>query len=467
MALWYDISDLMHWHLPHLTGIQRTVVGILNGFHSLDIYPKLVSFDREKYSFRSVELNELPSNVLQYIHISDVIHFEPPESEIQPETYQIKNKLKTLLGTDPVAQELLSNVHRFLSSGISIPRSMLKWLLTRNNDGNQIGAENLEIENKAYSLPNRNNKNPFKKPSEKDIILSFGASWTIPGHATAVSSLQSQDVKVVRMIYDLIPTLKPQWVNKEDETVFTNWVRSLLHQSDIIFTISEFSKKEIMRYCTRTGINKPLLEVVRLGDVMESEESKSVSWTDEAIPTSIKSQDRPFFLCVSTLDVRKNHRLLYDAWSLMTAQDPDNCPDLVCLGSQHLFVDDLIQEIKTTPKVNERIYLLNDIDDTDLEWYYKNCLATIYPSRYEGWGLPVAESLVYGRVCLASHATSIPEISNDLPEFFDPLNVYELLDLIQKCLQDDEWVEQKETEIREAFKPTPWEHTAKQILNKI
>ncbi|MCG2587738.1 glycosyltransferase family 4 protein [Rhodohalobacter sulfatireducens] len=467
MALWYDVSDLMHWHLPHLTGIQRTVVGILNGLHSLDVHPRLVKFDEKKFSFKSLELDDLPQNVLQYIHISDINQLEISEPEIKPETNQIKEKLKDVLGTDPITRELVTNVRNFGSAGMSIPKNLIRWLSTRINTGNQTESEEQKFENRICSLPGNRTNNNRNESSESDVLLSFCASWTITGHATAVGSLQSQDVKVVRMIYDLIPTLKPQWVLENGQKIFSSWAQSLLCESDLIFTISEFSKKEIKRYCKKADIAKPPLEVVRLGDVMEGRNKYSAAKNNGPELTPKLIPDRPFFLCVCTIDVRKNHRLLYDAWNLMNSRDPESCPDLVCVGSKHLFVKDLIREIKFTPEVNKRIHILNNINDKDLDWYYNNCIATIYPSRYEGWGLPVAESLGYGRVCLASHATSIPEISKDLPEFFDPFNVYELLDLIQKCLQDDEWLEQKETEIREVFTPTPWTHTATQILNKI
>jgi glycosyltransferase involved in cell wall biosynthesis len=167
---------------------------------------------------------------------------------------------------------------------------------------------------------------------------------------------------------------------------------------------------------------------------------------------------------VSTLDVRKNHRLLYDAWQVMAARNPDNCPDLVCLGIPHLFVRDLLREVRHDRAVNRHIHFLQGIRDEELAWYYRHCAATIYPSRYEGWGLPVAESLCHGRLCLASNATSIPEISPDLPAFFDPFDVHGLVALVERTLRDPAWVEAKEADIRDRFRPTSWRDTAHQVM---
>ena len=176
---------------------------------------------------------------------------------------------------------------------------------------------------------------------------------------------------------------------------------------------------------------------------------------------------RPFFLCVSTLDVRKNHRLLYDAWRLLAARDPAGCPDLLCIGVPHLHVGDLLHEIRSDWHVNGRIHMLRGIDDHELAWYYRHCAATIYPSWYEGWGLPVAESLGQGRICLAANTTSIPEISGDLPEFFAPHDTGRLVELVERVLGDPDWRAEREARIRASFRPTTWTDTARQVLRAL
>lgn len=465
MALWYDVSDLMHWHLPHLTGIQRSVVGILNGLNTLEIDLNFICFDRKKFTFRSVEINDLPVGVRQHINNAKATPSEVSGSGIRKKPNQLKEKIKNVIGDDPIARDLFLNVRNISSAGISLPKNLLKFLKTRFREDKSKSVNKMNS-NKICSLPNEQKNNSIGS-TDKDIILSFCATWMIPEHASAVGSLRKKGVKVVRMIYDLIPTLKPQWVFEKDEEVFTRWAQSLLRESDIILTISEFSKKEIERYCKMEDIKIPTIEVIRLGDEMNGQQYDSFTENGSSHSKPSTVPKRPFFLCVSTLDVRKNHRLLYDAWNIMMTRDPDSCPDLVCVGTEHYFIKELIREIQRNPNVNSRIHLLHDINDRDLNWYYKNCLATIYPSRYEGWGLPVAESLGYGRICLASNATSIPEISKDLPVFFDPFNVYALIDLIDRCMQNKEWLEQKETEIRTNFKPTSWKKTAQQIMNTI
>ncbi|MCE2727868.1 MAG: hypothetical protein LW698_14010, partial [Planctomycetaceae bacterium] len=75
-----------------------------------------------------------------------------------------------------------------------------------------------------------------------------------------------------------------------------------------------------------------------------------------------------------------------------------------------------------------------------------------------------AESLGHGKICLASNTTSIPEISADLPEFFEPHDTRRLVDLVDRVLRDPVWRECREDQIRRTFRPTAWTETAAQII---
>lgn len=297
-----------------------------------------------------------------------------------------------------------------------------------------------------------------KRPDrETPVFISLCASWTQAGHPRACARLRAHGFKVIRMIYDLVPTLKPHWVRDHETHAITQWVHALLAESDHILTISEFSLREIGHYTKIQGLGLPPSSVVRLGDQLRPPANPLTT-----PPPCIGM--RPFFLCVSTLDVRKNHRLLYDAWSLLAERHAPNCPALVCVGTPHLHVNNLIHEMTRDPAVRDHIHILHNVKDNELDWYYRNCVATIYPSRYEGWGLPIAESLGYGKLCLASNAASMPEIRPDLPVFFDPLDLYPFVALVERCMTDRAWVTQREHAIRKRFTPTSWRHTAGQII---
>jgi glycosyltransferase involved in cell wall biosynthesis len=470
VTLWYDVSDLTSWTLPHLTGIQRTTVGILNGLMARGANLRLVRHDATLQRFLPITAADLPVAIQRHLPWAAAAGTSQPPTTIPtkapaaPASLPARARRRrffhrdTFLGTSPAAVELRQAFREFKAASRQFRKKLRRWSVVRfteSTPGPALTASRFGHATLPRTLPHANGGLGEFLPG--DTLVSLGASWPISGHAESAAGLRRQGVHVVRMIYDLIPTIKPQWVDEPTVRQVTNWVRRVLTESDHVLTISDFSRREIEAFCAESRFGVPPLSVVRLGDELDSAD-------DEHPPLPRFVPRRPFFVCVSTLDIRKNHRLLYDAWNVLAGRDAEACPDLVCLGVPHLYVADLLREIRQDRTVNGRIHFLHGVEDAELAWYYRHCVATIYPSRYEGWGLPVAESLGHGRLCLASNATSIPEISSDLPAFFDPFDVPGLVSLIDRTLRDPEWVRDREAAIRAGFVATPWNHTAGQVL---
>ena len=477
VKIWYDVSDLVGWNLPHLTGIQRTSVGILNGLVEHGSPVGLVRYDGKAGRFFPMAEAELPSAVR--CHLLGWVAAKPEEPaapaavpatpaapKLPPRARRRKLKLfkkDFLYGSAGEAEEMRHAIRQFKTAVRQFGKCVGRWAVRRlKQQAAQRTAVTVPMQMRKAAARTDTSAAATAFAAPGDVLLSVGATWCMSGHAEAVATLRERGVKVVRMIYDLIPTIRPQWLEPQFTRPVTTWVRDVLQGSDQVLTISEFSRHEIERYCVECRFDVPPLTVVRLGDVMGDATAGS-----SPAPLPIFAPVRPFFVCVSTLDVRKNHRLLYDAWTLLATRRGDDCPDLVCIGLPHLHVADLLHDMRHDRMVNRHIHVLHGIADCELDWYYKNCQATIYPSKYEGWGLPVAESLGHGRMCLASNATSIPEISRDLPEFFDPYDVHALVALVERVLDAPEWVREREATIRETFQPTPWRETAAQVLDAI
>lgn len=466
MTIWYDVSDLAGWRYNHLTGIQRTIVGVLNGMVEHGAQVRLVRFDHRS-GFVEVKASSLPQAVLAHMPWAGRL--------ARGDSTELAHAEMTRADESRVRRrELRRDASRALKEFERAGRVLRKstWRLLRASLGLRVKGA-LPVSMQGPAAPNHGPVRPVRQVaapvswrwdepvSEGDVLLSTAASWGSSGYADAVAHLRARGMRVVRTIYDMIPALKPEWVDDPDQGVFTSrafaqWARRLITESDCVLTISEFSRREILRYCAEAGVSPAPIAVMRLGD--------DFGQLPESPPLPRFVPERPFFLCVSTLDVRKNHRLLYDAWCTLAARDPSRCPDLVCVGMLHLYVNDLLREIRLNRDVNGRIHFVRDCMDAELEWYFRRCTASIYPSRYEGWGLPVAESLSYGRLVLASSASSITEISPDLPVFFDPLDSHALVSLVERALSDPDWVRACEDRIKAGFRPTPWARTASQVL---
>ena len=168
-----------------------------------------------------------------------------------------------------------------------------------------------------------------------------------------------------------------------------------------------------------------------------------------------------FLLCVGTIEVRKNVGLLYMAYREAALKGID-LPRMVVVGRAGWLTGDVLYQIATDPVVKDKFVVLQGINDQHLRWLFENCRYTVFPSVYEGWGLPIAESLGYGKMCIASGTSSMTEMAGDLLEYHSPYNTQELLDIMVKYL-DDKVLHAKEREIASKYKQHSWDDTYAQF----
>jgi glycosyltransferase involved in cell wall biosynthesis len=463
--IWYDVSDVADGGEPHLSGTRRITVGSLGGLTTLGVRCRLVRFDRRRQAFVAVAASELPETIRR--HLPWLASERPEDADdlrLADHASRGRPSAAEEPASDPATQRLWQSSREFCRAGRDLGRAAVRWVKSRLRPRPHAAAEPVATVpvspgiTRPLSTRSDGGDEPF---TAGDVLLSLGATWEDRGHADAVAQVRRRGVRTLRMIHDLMPTFEAQWVAAEHVGPITTWTRRLLTDSDHVFTISEFTSREIVRFCEECGFRRPGMSVVRPGDVLEATAAAEPPPLPRFVP------QRPFFACVSTIDARSNHRLLHDTWRQLAARDPADCPDLVCIGSPRPGSGDLLRELTADRLVNGRIHLLDGVDDRELAWYYRHCLATIHPSRYDGWAVAVAESLGQGRIPLASDATSIPEISADLPEFFEPHDVRRLAELVDRVRHDTAWREGREDLIRRTFRATAWTDTAARLMDVV
>jgi glycosyltransferase involved in cell wall biosynthesis len=105
---------------------------------------------------------------------------------------------------------------------------------------------------------------------------------------------------------------------------------------------------------------------------------------------------------------------------------------------------------------------MTEVSDDKLTELYENCLFTLYPSFEEGWGLPVEESMVYGKLCITSNRSSMPEVGKKYADYVEPDDINSIVNAIIQAL-DPDYRKNREKLIQETFKPNSWESCALQI----
>ena len=168
---------------------------------------------------------------------------------------------------------------------------------------------------------------------------------------------------------------------------------------------------------------------------------------------------------MSTIEVRKNHLLLVKVWRRLLAEMPEGeVPTLVFAGRVGWMVADLMQQLENTGYLGGAVALVADPSDAELAALYRGCLFTLFPSFYEGWGLPVSESLAFGKPCIISDATSLPEVGGTLARYIDPEDVAGATRVIRATLEDRAGLAAWEARIGREFRPVAWRETAQAVV---
>ncbi len=291
-----------------------------------------------------------------------------------------------------------------------------------------------------------------------DVLLVAGAGWSDPDHVSQVArARQLHGVKVALLIYDIIPALRPEWFDPVQSARFRNWFDGMLAISDRLLAISGATARDLAAYRLQAGRVDLPIHVVRLGDGLP----------DLRVAAS-SGIDRPYVLFVSTIEIRKNHALLFDVWRrLLHDRGHDQVPALVFAGRRGGLTGDLMRQLEASDYLDGHVILRPDANDSEMAALYRGCRFTLFPSLYEGWGLPVAESLAFGRPCLASSASSVPEVGGDLVRYFDPLDPDECARAVADVLDDADGLAEWEARIAREYRPVPWSRTAAMVLDGV
>ena len=221
------------------------------------------------------------------------------------------------------------------------------------------------------------------------------------------------DFRIALMIHDLIPSIAPQYVTWNDDTA----ALAAIEIADTLIVNSEATEQDVRSFAT--------LHHLALGRTVKLPMASALQSLDSArCPRSLRTielTEGDFILCVGSVTIRKNHHLLLDVWQqLVESADPSPPPRLVIAGRLSWLCDETVMRMRLTPGFEGVVHHVPDASDEDLAWLYRNCAFTVFPSLYEGWGLPVSESLDFGKVCLTSDRTSLPEAGEGLAELLDP-----------------------------------------------
>ncbi|CAN5137445.1 glycosyltransferase family 1 protein [soil metagenome] len=251
-------------------------------------------------------------------------------------------------------------------------------------------------------------------------------------------------------VHDLAFIHNPKWFSKKFYYYYKFLIPKILTQSIQIFTVSNFSKSELVKIYK---ISPDKITVVYNAISHDFLEKKG---------NLLRNNFNKYILGVSSLEPRKNIKTLINSFEELA--EPNLSLVLVGKENPEVFSDNNFERYKS---YKEKIHFTGYVSDEELVRLYSHAELFVYPSLYEGFGLPPLEAMASGCPVLVSNTTSMPEICGDAALYFDPNNGKELSSLILNVLNVNELRKTLIEKGADRVKKFSWSASADAIINSI
>lgn len=218
---------------------------------------------------------------------------------------------------------------------------------------------------------------------------------------------------VICLIHDLIPIEYPELVRAGVPKLHHRRMTSVAQLADTVIANSAATAAAFRRRFAATGLRPPVL-VAPLGIDLPQQ------------VTSSQGFHRPYFVCIATIEPRKNHFLLLRVWERLAAGLGRETPRLLLIGRRGWYGWEIVRTIDRLarhPVLAEFVEVHNRMPDREVVPVLAGARALLYPSWTEGYGLPVAEALAQGVPVLCSDLPVLREVGREVPEYLDPDDV--------------------------------------------
>lgn len=235
-----------------------------------------------------------------------------------------------------------------------------------------------------------------------------------------------EKAKTIMTIYDLGYLDCPEYTTEENRLVCFNGALNASLYADHVVTISNFSKNSFLKFFPYYPEDK--VSVVHLGNRPTLQQVKDPHRIKNVMDKFGLSES--FWLGVGTIEPRKNYRLLLEAYSQLVQKNTNAKPLYIAGGKGWMESD--IQLLVNSLKIEDKVKFLGYVTDEELSVLYSKCFAFIYPSLYEGFGLPVLEAMNCGSPVITSKGSSLPEVVEEAALMINPKESFSLLQAMER-----------------------------------
>ena len=446
--IWFDVTYLINWNGSPV-GIVRVLIELAL-IYSQDRLIKFCIFNSKLNCFEEVPVSIVIRKVNELHNLNTNISnlFKPPKKSQLGKVKQ--------LATKAIINFLPEN--KFKDVAIIFSKKLSEFYFNY-----------VLLPNKIYKLKESNfiailfhQKNEILKKiifNANDVYLNCGLSWENSALASIYLIKKKRNVRVVTFCYDLIPVTHPEYYLNKLTRLFVQYFKILIKSSDSIICISNYTRKILCDWSTKMQLCLKESRVITPGgDSFSTRNNGSVSNQILNIANS------SFILYVSTIEIRKNHRVLLNAYkSLLEKHSHNVIPKMLWVGKIGWGISDLLAELEDDSQLKKYVAILDNVNDTELELLYKRCQFTVFPSLIEGWGLPITESLKHGKLCVTACNSSLPEATGNFSYFIEENTPQKWEEMLWSLFINKQLVKKLNSNIKRLYRPKKWIEFASEL----
>jgi glycosyltransferase involved in cell wall biosynthesis len=226
--------------------------------------------------------------------------------------------------------------------------------------------------------------------------------------------LKREQAKMICLLHDLIPIEYPEYGRASGAALHRARIDTMAEMCTAIVANSDATRRSFEENAHGGGGPLPRVRVIHLGT-----HDMPAAIDNVASPAN----DDPYFVCIGTIEPRKNHLLLLNIWRRMVeVQGAERTPRLVLIGRRGWENENVIDMLERCPALRGRVEEHSNLRDRSVAGLLRGSRALLMPSFAEGFGMPVTEALGAGVPVICSDLPALREAGGDVPDFLDPLD---------------------------------------------
>ena len=259
-----------------------------------------------------------------------------------------------------------------------------------------------------------------------------------------MAMLNSQRVRPIFMVHDLIPLTHPQFCRSGEEAKHLQRLYNCVRAASGVVCNSQATMDGLASLCRHHGWTMPPTAVALLAPELPQP-------TGGDAPLA-----GPYFVFVSTIEPRKNHLMILQLWEKLVLQLGEAAPKLVIIGQRGWNYEEVTALLENSALLKSVVFEVSRCSDAEMVSYLRHSRALLFPSFTEGYGMPIVEALTLGVPVIASHLAVFREFAGQVPDYIDVMDEASWFDMICDFMKIDSQARQAQLHRLTSYQAPTW-----------